>query len=657
LTAGKINVSNLNLLMTFIKKYSLSLIALALVSGNQLFAAVPATEKLLPPDTLFVVSAPDWTKLREVYQKSPQAQFWADPAMKPFRDKFMAKWSEEFVKPLERDLGVNFDDYSALLQGQLTFAVVQGGWQGKAKADGLPAVLFLLDAKAQSGLLRTNLAELRKKWIAAGKPMKTEKIRDVEFAIIPLTTNEIPKSLRQIFPQHQEVQELGDEEVKKSADELVIGQHESLLIVGTSVTAVEQVMIRLAAGSTAATLSEQPEFEAGRAAVFREVPFYGWFNSRTVIDVAVKALLAARNPEAPSPFPMPDFGKIINASGLGGLQSIAFSFRDTGDGRMGEFFLSAPESGRAGFLKILALEAQESAPPAFVPADAVKYVRFRLDGQKAIAAIEKMVSDISPEALSTWNFLLNNANEASRLDDPDYDVRRNIFANLGNDLISYEKAPKGKSLADLNSAPSLFLLGSPNADKLAGSLKGLFIILSPQGGAPQTREFLGRKIFSFKLPGLVSAGAERSLSYVASGGYVAFSTDASILEEYLRSSESQGKALRDTPGFTAAAAKVGGSGSGWLVYENESDTMRLVMEALAGSGTATNQNDFATVLASMIPFAPPEKQLKEWLDFSLLPSYDKVAKYFGFGVSGGSTSVNGITIKYFMPTPPELLKQ
>src|SRR5262245_38159583 len=86
--------------------FQLFTLSFLVLSGLAVFAAVPPPEKLLPPDTLFVVSAPDWTKLREVYKKSPQSQFWDDPAMKPFREKFQKKWDDDFVKPLERDLGV-----------------------------------------------------------------------------------------------------------------------------------------------------------------------------------------------------------------------------------------------------------------------------------------------------------------------------------------------------------------------------------------------------------------------------------------------------------------------------------------------------------------------------------------------------------------------
>lgn len=629
------------------------LLILAATLSSPIRAAIPPAEKILPPDTLFVMSAPDWVKLREVSNKSPQSQFWNDPAMKPFRDKFMAKWTEEFVKPLERDLGVKFDDYSALLQGQVTLAVTQEGWQGKEKDDGDPAVIFLLDAKEKSALLKTNLAALRKKWSAAGKPIKTEKIRDVEFSVVPLTTNDIPATLRKFFPQPQDVEELGKENEAKSANELVVGQYDSLLIVSSSLKAVEKVVVRIASGA-APTLAEQGDFETCRATVLREAPFYGWLNTRSLFDLIGKTVAAAQNPEAPSPLPIPEVGKILTATGLGGLKAVAFSFREADAGRKVEIFLSAPESGRTGVLKMLGMEAKEANPPAFVPADVTSFSRYRLDGAKAIGAIEKMVEEFAP---STWNYILDNANEAMRIDDPEFDIRKNIFANLGDDMISFEKPPRGKSVEEMANAPTLFLLSSPNPDKLAASLRGLFVILSPQGGSPANREFLGRKIYSFKMPGR-TAGKATALNYVASGGYVAFSTEDAILEEYLRSSgDGQAKALRDMAGFADAVAKVGGASTGWLSYENQSESMRLLMELLARSAASTNQNEYSGVLASALPFALPEKTVKEWVDFSLLPGYDKVAKYFGFSVSAGSTSVNGITFRYYMPPPLELLKK
>ncbi len=632
------------------KLFSLAALA-TLLFASATPAAIPLAEQLLPVDTLLIVSAPDWSQLRAAYQKSASSQLWNDPAMKPFREKFVTKWTEEFVQPLERDLGVKFDDYSALLQGQLTFAVTQDGWQGTEKDDGEPAFLFLLDAKDKGELLKTNLAELRKKWSDAGKPIRTEKIRDVDFFIVTLNTNDMPKTLRQFFPQRQPVEELGKTSAKPTDQaELIIGQQQTLLLVGSSIKALEKVMARLT-GGTAPALAEDPVFAANQLTVFRDAPLFAWFNARLVFDLVLRGPAAKPNPAAPNPLPLPAMGKILSATGLPGLKSAAVAFRNPGTGSQLDFFLGAPEAGRTGVLKLLALDVKDSNPPAFVPADAVKFQRARFSFTKTIATLEKMLNDFSPQALNTWNFILSNGNEAAKLDDPEYDIRKNLFGNLGDDLIIYEKALR----ADANGAgaPALYLLGSPDAEKLAAALKGLLVILSPEGRTPEGREFLGKKILSVKLTALPVGGGgagPRTLSYVASGGYLALSTDVAVLEEYLRSTETPPKPLRDLPGLAEAAQKIGGQNTGWFGYENQNETARQFFAALklnVGETNRASTNPFTTAM----PFAGPQKTFQEWMDFSLLPNFDQVAKYFGFTVYSGSANVDGITFKYFSPTP------
>src|ERR1700755_2368677 len=91
-------------------------------------AAIPSVEKILPDDTLLLLTTPDFSKLRDISQTSPQTQLWSDPAMRPFKDKFISKLTEDLIKPLEKDLGVHLSDYTNLPQGQITFALTQNGW-------------------------------------------------------------------------------------------------------------------------------------------------------------------------------------------------------------------------------------------------------------------------------------------------------------------------------------------------------------------------------------------------------------------------------------------------------------------------------------------------------------------------------------------------
>ena len=91
---------------------------------------------------------------------------------------------------------------------------------------------------------------------------------------------------------------------------------------------------------------------------------------------------------------------ILTASGLSGLKSVSFSYRETHEGSQMDLFVSAPEATRQGLVKILAASAKDSAPPAFVPDSAIKFNRWRLDIQKSWAELLKTVGAISPMYLA-----------------------------------------------------------------------------------------------------------------------------------------------------------------------------------------------------------------------------------------------------------------
>ncbi|HEY2329433.1 MAG TPA: hypothetical protein VGI63_06425, partial [Verrucomicrobiae bacterium] len=174
----------------------LATFAAALTFTTTLGAAIPPAENLLPADTLLLVTTPDCAVLRAALQRSPQALCWNDPAMKPFHDKFMGKWNETLVAPMEKDLGLSLGDFTDLAQGQFTFALTQNGWTGSG--DQTPGLVLLLDAKNKSGQLKTNLAVLQKKWTDSGKSIRTETIRGIKFSIVPLSSNDVPASVSRL---------------------------------------------------------------------------------------------------------------------------------------------------------------------------------------------------------------------------------------------------------------------------------------------------------------------------------------------------------------------------------------------------------------------------------------------------------------------------
>jgi hypothetical protein len=614
-------------------------------------AAIPPVENLLPADTLLLLTVPDCAALRAAGRQSPQWLFWNDPAMKPFHDKFMAKWNEKFIAPLEQDLGIKWSDFTDLPQGQLAFAVTQNGWTGGD--DPAPGVLLLLDTKDRSDLLKINLAMLRQKWTDAGKPLRTETFHGIQFSVVTLSSNDVPETLAKFFPRRQPVQEPGGENKPSPPGELFVGQFESLLVAGNSQTAIDGVAARLTGGSNP-SLSGNPLFAADRLSQFHGQPLcYGWFDAGNLFYALTHIPPRQPNPNAPGLTPQIHWDKILEASGLTGLKTVSFSYRQSHDGALADFFISAPDTGREGIVKMIASMPKDANPPAFVPADAVKFWRWRVDGQKSWVTLEKMLGNISPVALNSLNSFLDIANNAARQQDPGFDVRKNIIGNLGDDWISYQKKAGGTTPADLNNAPSILIFAASNPDQTALAIKiaakNIMALAGSRKNQSQTRDFLGRKIYTIPLPSGRTPGTNAvtssSLYCTASGGYVALTTDVSMIEEYLRSANSETKPLRETTGLADATRHVGGAGNGLFGYENQRELMRVFFTALKNDPDAMPASPF---------FWGWGKDLHDWLDFPLLPDYDGVAKYFYFTVCSGTVTTDGLSFKVFAPRPPQL---
>jgi hypothetical protein len=598
-------------------------------------AAIAPAENILPADTLAFITVPDCNALRAAAKTAPQMMLWNDPVMKPFHDKFVAKLKEKLLAPMEKDLGIKADEFISLLQGQFTLGVTVNGSTGND--DVPPGIILLLDAKGQGGLLKTNLAALTKKWTTIGRTLRTEKIHGLDFTIVTLSSNDI----RSIFP----VRTAATAPNPDKPNEIYFAQHQSLLVVANTPKVAGDVAARLTGGSAPA-IADDPRFAADKPSQFRDAPlYYGWFNGAKFFDLL---LAEDKKPaEDDSLMPMPKFStaKIIGATGLGGLKSASFAVREQPDGSLVTFHITAPEATRNGLLKILALPSKDASIPAFVPADTVKFTRLRLDGKQAWAELQKIVAGVSPQYLGSLNSVIDVANSLAQAKNPAFDLRTYLLENLGDDMVICQKSPVGSTLQDIANPPTLYLFTVGKADQAIDAIKTLASMRNPQDNTAAPREFLGHKIYTITLrPTRVPGKTEtkpNALYLSSSGGYLAMSKDSSTVEEYIRGAESNVKSLRDQPGIIEAAARVGATG-GLFTYENQRETMRSAFKLLKGANTG----------ASGMPMLPAA--IRDWADFSLLPEYDTISKYFYMSVAGASANSEGITMKVFAPRPPQL---
>lgn len=600
--------------------------------------AVPPPESLLPKDALLVITTPDFSKARAFVTNTSYGRLWHDPALKAFRDNFVGKFTSDALKPMEQNLGIKFADYAGLAQGQMTFALLPAE---PNNPEHLFDRVFLLDTKDHAAQLRTNLAGLVKKWSDAGKPTKTQKIREVEFTTLVASPDDF--SWGKIFGNAKSADPSAGAAKGKNA-ELTFGQSDSLLIVSDSTDAIEKVLNRQS-GGLLPSLEENGEFRSDFEARLRNSPIYAWVNMKMLMDNW------ANPPAAGDDSAASHLGPLLSTTGLNGISSASLSYQDSGDGLGVQFFVRAPEDKRKGLLQALASETKDASPPPFVPSDAAKYWRWRVNLSQSWGLLTDMIGTLNPQIMAVLNFVLEHAGKDK---DEHYDLKAELLGNLGDDVICYQKAPQGDTLADLKSAPALYLIGSPDPEKLAAAVKVALEFLTQGGGGIKDREFLGRKIYAATF-GSSGETTGPTLSFCGSGGYVALSSDTGILEQYLRSGDNPPKALADTPGLREAAQNAGGMGNGWFGYENQNAKMRPAFNLLRAKPAALSDifSQSAPMMGGMSP-ADQMSKLNDWADFSLLPPFDDVSKYFYYSVYSGSFSPEGFTLKIFAPTPPGL---
>ena len=646
---------------------------LAVLFGHGLTASavLPPAEQLLPPETWFVVTAPDWVQASAAGNALPLIQMWRDPAMKPVLTKLSEHWREQFVIPLELQWGVRLPELLALPRGQVTLALVPPGARA---ATTQPAVLFLADCGTNAPQLATNLAAFKQHWRDAGRNWRTEKLQGRDFAAFSLGGAE-PESLREALFPKRAFQDVPGTDSRRtvqnpipasgaSGTEFFLGQVDSLLVASDSAALIEGVLARLA-GRELPTLAGQAAFARQGSACFRSALLCGWANLGALLardavgdTNSVPADIIAQNPEN-ALFLSLHAGSLLRALGLETVEGAAFRYTVTREGALSELRLDVRDGQRPRLLDGLAGTSVDCTPPLFVPAAATEFDRWRFSGPKALAALGGALDAISPHFSSAWNFLLDTASDAAKQKHPDFDLRPALAAGLGEDFIHWDLAPAGSTAGGAAGPRSVYVLASPDSERLVAALKALVVLFPQQDGDATEREFLGRKIYSIPLPSLPGATLRfqgpRTLAYAASANHVVLATDAALVEEFLRGAEAQTRPLNEKPGLDQARARVTDAGACAFGYWNHQALARAGLEMLKKNPPS------GASLAPLLPLpdliAEPladEMNLGGMLEAPLLPPFERIAKYFHYSVYGLSASATGVTLKCFSPSPPEL---
>ncbi|MGC8885745.1 MAG: DUF3352 domain-containing protein [Verrucomicrobiia bacterium] len=634
----------------------LSLIVFLLVWSMVFEVFAQGVEKILPSETVLLITIPDWNKNKEVWEKHPQAQLFKDPSLQAAKEKFLARWRAEVVDPLEKELGIKFSDYYGIAKGQIAFALSL--MKDEAKQPPIQAgFLLLIDSADNKEKLTKAFGGVVQKYIQSQHEVLTNRINEIDCYEFVINSEEVSKIIQKVFPDPSEGWESleGPKPKPKNVQNRISAcQIDSLLVIGNSTNLISKVIANKV-GKSQTSLLDNQEFKKFYDSRPQESLLCAWANIESVLQIAVPKpqdeAQQKKQPQAGFDINVP---KILNALGLMALKGIEATTQFTTNGSVLDIFLRCPENERAGLIKALIPEKMDSTIPSFVPSNAVSFVRYRLDIQKAWGVIETTLEQIDPKIPNVLNLMLQTAGRAKN---PNFDWRKDIIGALGNDIIVYVKNPEKAAIENINRSRRLVLISSANPEQLGNSIKNL-TALSPKPPEIKEREIAGRKVYYWETPRMVQnpdrKEAPNFTFITANGNNLVVANDISILQEYLNFAEGKTDQLKNLAGLNEAIAGIGAANSGLIIFQNSREQTKFQYTLLK------NETDTIASLLAMTPIGirlglgEDSKLLRQWIDPTLLPDFSKIEKYFYITVSGLSVEKEGLRFRSVSPIPPEL---
>ncbi|MGC8742957.1 MAG: hypothetical protein ACP5T0_03660 [Verrucomicrobiia bacterium] len=614
-------------------------------------------EKLLPTNTVLLITIPDYTKSKEVWDKHPQAQLFKDPSLQAAKEKFLAKWRSEVVDPLEKELGIKFSDYTGLAKGQITFALTFFTDESKKVPFNSEYILIVDSGENKESLTRT-LNGLVQKYTQSNHEVTTNKINGLDCYEFVINSEEVSKIIAKVFPDPSEGWESLDgpkPKPKNVKHKINVCQVDSLLILGNSTNLISTVVLNKS-GKSQTSLFDNPGFKDFYDSRPKDSLLCLWADLEPVEQKVISFFTQEekKKQNQQGGFDLTP-RKIFESIGIFSLKGVTMTVQNVTNGSMMNLFIRSPESDRAGLLKALLPEQKDSTVPPFVPSNVVSFVRYRLDMQKAWGVIESTLEQIDPKIPTVLNLMLQTAGKAKN---PNFDWRKDIIGALGNDIVIYVKNPQKATIENINKNPRVVIINSTNPEQLCNSIKGL-TALSPKPPEIKEREMAGKKVYYWESPRMLQNPDKKQppqLTFItANGNNLVIANEAAILQEYLNFAEGKSSQLKNLVGLNELTQQVGAN-SGVMLYQNSREQMRFQYNLLK------NETDTLATLLAMTPIGirlglgEDSKLLRQWIDPTLLPDYSKIEKYFYITVSGLTVEKDGIRFKSFSPIPPELMQ-
>ena len=564
-------------------------------------------EDLVPADALAVLTIPDYATSKEAFLREPVLRMFTDSSMAPFLEDIQLMMKiEEGMDWMD---SMTVGELTGMLHGQMTLAFFL---EGNSFENLPPGILLLVEFGDHVDELDSLIDDI----VDLSGSDRTITIRGNDFRI--------DGGLHTIF-----------------------GRVGSLLVIAQEERLVEGVMDAIL-GVSSDSLSSHDVFHRVHADQFADAHAYAWFDYPRLHRLVRTGMASMDQEAALNPMVPVSPSKILDDLGLGAIEGIGVAYTVGESGSMVDAFLAVPQEKRAGIFDWIARAEGDVLPPETVPADVLGFSRIRVDIRESIRNVNLALQEMAPALIPTLSQMMGGTNGPAK------DLQTNLFDRLGDDIITLTLPPQ--SLGDMSKLPTLYLISSPQPAELLR-----FLIdasenpaLATMGIMVEKREIGGRTVHVI---GHSSMGTNLFTLYItADDSHLMVATEEGILADHLRGSLSESsQSLRDREGMAEAVRALG---SDSLINFNYFNLSLFVADPWDGLRRSTDSiSGFNSSGPGMDPFQAmtPEQVLSQIpLDFTLLPPFAEVARYFNFQVSGASSNSGYISYRFYTPFSPDL---
>jgi len=575
-------------------------------SGIAVAKALPKTAKIIPMDTIALIDIENFSKTQQQFEKTNFYGLYKEPAMAVFFESVRGKLKDKAGKLDGNNIFRTFYDAGLWPEGQTALVLLPNA---KTKDVNEPEILFISQWGEKIGKIKDAINKMVEKNIEIGGRKKAgETYRGVK------------------------IETIADER----STEVSFCFIDDCLLVSSDTEQLKFVISHIQ-GVESPTLGDDSDYSAGLSATgpYHDVDIY--VNLKQIIKTTIEKGSSGEN------------RMMIASFGVDNVTSASCSLgllRRPGSSCSGKIFLKI-NGAKKGLCKMLDAESAALRLPQFIPPSAYSITVLNLNIKKTYDEIYNMLYTIDPKGAAA---MCTPIVPPSPQGEPGLMLKNDIIEHLASQIIIAECLNKPFS-KDKTPKDSIFAIAVSNRASLEKSLSTVHSTYFAAGNPDARRELLGYTIYQLDLWNLFGAfsPAERTpmadgprrekivrpkFAFTVTDSHLIFGREETVERAIRALSSSGATSIDSTKWFTAVKSSLP-SVVGLASMEDNSTSAELLWWLMKENAKAKQLN----TTVSPDPQMMLAKGASDMVDFSLLPSFEQVKKYFSlFGMYGLSRS-------------------